>query len=99
MGRKEDIQSGAAASIKALWEGRALDASFDEDLVTHRDRNQRWLEIELVLQDLPRGLRVLDVGCGNGFSTGIFAEHAAAIVGVDYSPAMIERAKGTLSHD
>src|SRR5689334_12586072 len=83
----------SAESIKALWERRALDPSFEEDLVTHRDRNQRLLEISMVLQDLPSDARVLDVGCGNGFSTGIFAKHAASILGIDYSPAMIERAR------
>jgi ubiquinone/menaquinone biosynthesis C-methylase UbiE len=84
---------GLVAPIKAYWDGRAQDVAADVDLVTHRDRHQRWWEIELILQDLPKGKRILDVGCGNGYSTGIFAGHASYILGVDYSQDMIDRAR------
>jgi SAM-dependent methyltransferase len=36
---------------------------------------------------------VLDVGCGNGVSTASLARHSAEVVGIDYSAAMIERAR------
>jgi len=81
------------ASIKAYWDGRALDATLELDLVTHRDHSQRLLEMEVLLQYLPRGQRVLDVGCGNGFSTARLARHASRVLGIDYSAAMIERAR------
>lgn len=80
-------------AIKAFWEAQALKHELPEDLITHRDRNQRLLEIQVLSKYLPAGQRILDVGCGNGFSTAIFAKSAAEIVGIDYSPAMIERAK------
>lgn len=86
------MENDSAASIKAFWETRAEDQASDEELVTHRDRNQRLLENELILQDLPKGKRVLDIGCGNGYSTGIFAERSAFVLGIDYSEAMIKRA-------
>ena len=92
------MNSDSAATIKAFWESRALDSASDDDLVTHRDRNQRLLEIDLLLQDLPTGQRILDIGCGNGFSTGVFAKHARSILGIDYSLAMIERAKKKFGH-
>lgn len=57
------------------------------------DRNQRMLEIDEALRYIPPGQRILDVGCGNGYSTAIFAKQAEHIVAIDYSEAMISRAK------
>ena len=86
------------ARIKALWEDRALNLGFSEGTVTHPDINQRFLENEVLLQRIPLGQRVLDVGCGNGFSTAIFSKYSAHVVGIDYSSAMIERAKREYGH-
>src|SRR5882762_7747047 len=85
------------AHVREHWESCARNVA-DDDLVTHRDRNQRLLEVDLILQDLPKGKRILDIGCGNGFSTSIFAQHADFVVGIDYMEPMIERAKRTLGH-
>ncbi len=57
------------------------------------DRNQRMLEIDEALRYIPPRQRILDVGCGNGYSTAIFAKQAEHIVAIDYSEAMIARAK------
>lgn len=38
------------------------------------------------------GRRVLDLGCGIGRLTGALARTAALVVGVDYSPGMLDRA-------
>ncbi len=57
------------------------------------DRNQRLLEIDEALRRIPSGQRILDVGCGNGYSTAIFAKQAERVVAIDYSEAMIARAK------
>jgi ubiquinone/menaquinone biosynthesis C-methylase UbiE len=86
------------ASVKAFWEGRGLDPELAKELVTHPDRNQRLLEIEIALSYLPRGMRVLDVSCGNGFSTAIFARHASHVVGIDYAESMIARAQRDFGH-
>jgi SAM-dependent methyltransferase len=88
----------AIDSIKTFWEDRARNREFGEDIVTHPDFNQRLLEVEVLEQYLPRGQSILDIGCGNGFSTAIFAKYAAHVVGIDYSPAMIERAKHQFGH-
>ncbi len=77
---------------KDHWDSQARDKLLDADLVTHRDRYQRRLEIALLLQYLPHDLRVLDVGCGNGYSTALMAEVSAEVVGVDCSESMIQRA-------
>jgi SAM-dependent methyltransferase len=39
------------------------------------------------------GLRVVDLGCGTGLSGGFLRAHAGALVGVDLSAAMLERAR------
>lgn len=55
-------------------------------------------EIPKVLSDLPRGLDVLDVGCGSGVH-GVELEriHGHRVVGVDLSAASIEKAKTRLA--
>lgn len=40
-----------------------------------------------------KGMRVLEIGCGDGFFTHAFAECGAQVTGVDIAPEMIERAK------
>jgi SAM-dependent methyltransferase len=45
--------------------------------------------------DLHPDERLLDVGCGDGFWTALFAEAGLAATGVDFSPAGIEAARRT----
>lgn len=60
---------------------------------TMRDHNFRLLEIELI-RDIIRGSGdVLDVGCGNGYSTVHYGLDVRRIVGVDYSKEFVEDAK------
>ena len=79
--------------IKETWDGRAKDTELQGAYVTMTDRNQRLLEIEEALRYIPPGQLILDVGCGNGYSTAILAKHAERILAIDYSEAMIARAK------
>ncbi|MEP6694873.1 MAG: class I SAM-dependent methyltransferase, partial [Chloroflexota bacterium] len=79
--------------IKETWDGRANDTGLQGTYVTMADRNQRLLEIEEALRYIPPGQRILDVGCGNGYSTAIFAKEAEHITAIDYSEPMIARAK------
>jgi len=79
--------------IKETWDGRAKDTELQGSYVTMADRNQRMLEIDEALRRIPSGQRILDVGCGNGYSTAIFAKQAEHVVAIDYSEAMIARAK------
>ena len=54
--------------------------------------NQR--EIDLTLDMLPATGRVLDLACGTGRTAEAIIGRGQAAFGLDYSPAMVERAKG-----
>src|SRR5262245_3432517 len=79
--------------VKEFWDRRAQDGSNNDSEVTHRDVWQRWLEIETLKRYLRSGDRLLDVGCGAGYTTRLIAPLVREAVGVDYSESMIERAR------
>jgi len=81
------------AKVKQHWEVQAKNRGLDAAGVTHRDIHQRLLEIHLTCKYLSKSDRVLDVGCGNGYATAVFAPLVSEVLGVDYSPAMIARAR------
>jgi SAM-dependent methyltransferase len=81
--------------VKRFWDGRAEAPGVGDSAVTHADVWQRELEIATILKFLGRGDRVLDVGCGSGYTTKRLAAHVAEVIGIDYSDAMIQRAVGS----
>jgi SAM-dependent methyltransferase len=84
--------------VKAFWDRRAQDPSNNDSDVTHRDIWQRWLEIETLKRYLRPDDRLLDVGCGAGYTTRLLAPLVRETVGVDYSGSMIERARAAADH-
>jgi SAM-dependent methyltransferase len=80
-------------AVKAFWDTQARDKALGNEAVTHRDHQQRLLEIEIVMKHLPAGGSLLDVGCGNGYATALFAPKLAEVHAVDYSQDMIDRAR------
>jgi SAM-dependent methyltransferase len=54
---------------------------------------QREMEFDYVCQYLEPGTRLLEVGCGNGFSTDRFRAHVAHVDAFDYAENMVERAR------
>lgn len=47
--------------------------------------------------DLPRGTRVLDVGCGNGFTCGEFLKRGCEVTGIDLSEQGVSLARKNYS--
>jgi len=66
-----------------------------------RNGLQERIEVPLMLWALavPRGGRVLEVGCGRGIALPVFAERLApdALVGVDLDPALVDCARRRVS--
>lgn len=74
------------------WNTRAANIE-DEIDVNIMDIYQRQLEYKEICPHIKKTLEVLEVGCGNGYSTSIFRELAKYIDAFDLSENMIERAK------
>jgi len=61
-------------------------------------RRAEWKTvIAAALDGVPPEMQVLDVGTGTGFVAGILAELGYEVLGVDLSPAMLERARENLA--
>lgn len=92
--RAQDIEE-----VKEMWNEAARKLG-DSPLATTHDRLLRNLEIEGVLKYIPstkKKLKVLDLGCGNGFSTIEYAKvRAHDFTGVDFSDEMIKFAQKAL---
>ena len=77
------------------WSRRAASVANDAE-VNIMDVFQRELEYDHVCAYLDKAMRVLEVGCGNGFSTRRFRDLVAHIDAFDYSEEMIHRARATV---
>jgi len=82
--------TGRVEEIKAYYQQRA---SVDH-YATSPDRHLREVEIDYIGRNLADGLRVLDIGCGNGYSTLCHAvKHQAHFIGGDFVPEMVQAAE------
>ncbi|MFH1656260.1 MAG: class I SAM-dependent methyltransferase [Candidatus Nealsonbacteria bacterium] len=81
--------------LKKFYDNLASDKKY----ATSLDINLRELEIDGIKKYLNDGIRVLDIGCGNGYSTYKHAEEfKIEIIGCDYSDQMIQNAKNLPHH-
>lgn len=94
----ENKSADIATKIKAYWEHQA---EVEGPAATTPDPILKEMEIAVISKRIGEAKTVLDVGCGNGYSTIIFAKlHPnIQITGVDYSEKMIEAAKISLSKE
>lgn len=77
--------------VKMHWDAQA-NKDISSDQVTLKDINQRKLEINLICRYLDKRDLLLEIGCGNGFSTSIFSKNVNYIHAIDCSEEMINRA-------
>jgi len=79
--------------IEAFWDEQAKTHG-TSDLATAPDHYYRQLEMNCIAKRLKLGDRVLDVGCGNGYSTEFFSKLVSGTyTGMDYSEEMIRLAQ------
>lgn len=84
--------------LSQLWDAEAesFDEAADHGLADPACR-AAWRELLLgVLPPAPA--RVADLGCGTGTLSLLLAEEGYAVDGIDFSPAMIERARAKAGH-
>ena len=66
----------------------------------HKNLAQRWAELPLLKTalGLPRGGRILEIGCGRGVALAYFAAHLSpqSLVGVDIDPQALGQARRQL---
>ena len=74
------------------WNERAQSVERDIE-VNLMDIFQRNLEYDEVCRHLAPGMKVLEVGCGNGYSTERFRQIVGWVDAFDYAENMIERAR------
>ena len=89
--REQDIEE-----VRGMWDEAAREKK-DSPMATTHDLILRELEIAAILKRIPDGkktLKVLDMGCGNGFSTLEYAKaRSHEFSGVDFSSEMIKYAE------
>ena len=82
--------------IKEFWRRQAIDHG-QSPSVSWSDHRVIEMEIRELLRRLDDGDKVLDVGCGNGYSTiQLASQRAIHIRGLDYLPEMIDRARAAM---
>jgi SAM-dependent methyltransferase len=77
------------------WNERAASIADDVE-VNLMDIFQRELEYDYICSYLRPDTRLLEVGCGNGFSTRRFRELVAHVDAFDYAEKMVERARAVV---
>lgn len=99
--RPTRTKKGTEKEINQYWDEQAK-AYKNSQFATNPDVNSRDLEIRSILAEIPsKSLSILDVGCGNGFSTIEFAKARpkARVLGVDFSKEMIKCANDALQSE
>lgn len=88
--------TGDNEAVKALvqqyWDSRAAMFDGESQHGIHSDeQHERWLSVLRDWADTSR--HVLDVGCGTGVISLLLAELDHSVVGVDFAPEMLQRAR------
>lgn len=92
-----------AAEIKIYWDNRAEESNGNPSATT-QDIFLRRLEIKTLVDSITKlringKIKILDIGCGDGYSTMNIARKISNsdFVGIDYSAKMIENARKNLA--
>ena len=75
--------------VRQHWENPATQSLADSHL--------KGLEIAAIASEIPPGTTVLDMGCGDGEGSIVYAKNAPFLLGVDYAATMIAKASARLA--
>ena len=82
------------SSTDKFWDERAK-AEADDAKVNIADTVQRDLELQFVFPNINPTMRMIEVGCGNGFVTAQLRNRVAQVDSFDFAENMIDRARKT----
>lgn len=93
MERQQENHTNPQSAVKKVYEEIA--GEYDRRIpgFTPTDKRFTDTEISFILSKVQPTDQVLDMGCGTGRFTIPLAQHAAAVTGLDLSPAMIAQAR------
>lgn len=74
------------------WNERAITEK-NHASVNIADVTQRELETEFVLSQLKPSIRILEIGCGNGFLTNILRDRVGFVDAFDYAENMVDEGR------
>ena len=77
---------------REYWRNRASSIK-DLELKSIADPTQRVGEMRFILERIPSGSRVLEIGCGSGYMTSKLAETASELVCIDIQEEMINASR------
>lgn len=92
MSRQGEGRARTVENVLEFWNQEAREWG-DSPQVTIRDHYFRLLEIEVVSKAIAGASRVLDIGCGTGFSTLYYAQVADQVIGADPAVQMLVHAR------
>lgn len=78
-----------SGNVRQHWENPATQSLADSHL--------KRLEIATIASGIPAGATVLDMGCGDGEGSLLYAKEASLLVGVDYAGTMIAKATARIA--
>ena len=96
MSRQGKAKQRTPENVKDFWNQEAAEWGHNPQ-VTIRDHYFRLLELDAISRLIRGRRKVLDIGCGTGFSTLFYSQEVGEIIGADYAQNMVACARRFLN--
>lgn len=96
MTRQGEARERTLENVQEFWASEADSRGDDHPMITIRDHFYRLAEINL-FRNMLHNRRVLDAGCGTGWSSAFYAAVAKSLVGFDITEGLIGYANQMLA--